>query len=48
MPRTLPIIDLSPWSEGDETTFPGIAAEIGAACRDVGFFMSSATASTET
>ncbi len=38
MPRTLPIIDLSSWREGDETSLARIAAEIGAACRDVGFF----------
>jgi isopenicillin N synthase-like dioxygenase len=38
MPRTLPIIDLSSWSGGDDRTLPRIAAEIGEACRQVGFF----------
>ena len=38
MPRTLPIVDLSSWRERDPTSLAGIAAEAGAACRDVGFF----------
>ena len=38
MPRTLPIVDLSSWREGDEASLTRIAADIGAACRDVGFF----------
>ena len=38
MPRTLPIVDLSSWREGDEASLTRIAAGIGAACRDVGFF----------
>jgi isopenicillin N synthase-like dioxygenase len=38
MPGPLPIVDLSSWREGDEPSLARIAAEIGAACRDVGFF----------
>jgi isopenicillin N synthase-like dioxygenase len=38
MPRTLPILDLSSWREGDRASLSRIAAEVGAACRDVGFF----------
>lgn len=38
MPRALPIVDLSSWREGDEASLREIAAEVGAACRDVGFF----------
>ena len=38
MPRTLPILDLSSWREGDRASLAGIGAEVGAACRDVGFF----------
>jgi isopenicillin N synthase-like dioxygenase len=38
MPRTLPILDLSSWREGDRASLSAIAAEVGAACRDVGFF----------
>ncbi len=38
MPRTLPILDLSSWREGDRASLSTIAAEVGAACRDVGFF----------
>ena len=38
MPRTLPIIDLSSWRESDRASLARIAAEVGAACRDVGFF----------
>jgi isopenicillin N synthase-like dioxygenase len=37
MPDALPIIDLSPL-DGGEAGLATIAAEIGAACRDVGFF----------
>jgi isopenicillin N synthase-like dioxygenase len=38
MPHTLPIVDLSSWRERDPTSWARIAAEAGAACRDVGFF----------
>jgi isopenicillin N synthase-like dioxygenase len=38
MTSALPIIDLSPLANGDETALARIAAEAGAACRDVGFF----------
>jgi isopenicillin N synthase-like dioxygenase len=38
MPRTLPILDLSSWHEGDRASLSRIGAEVGAACRDVGFF----------
>jgi isopenicillin N synthase-like dioxygenase len=38
MPRTLPILDLSSWREGDPASLTRIGAEAGAACRDVGFF----------
>jgi isopenicillin N synthase-like dioxygenase len=38
MPRKLPVVDLSAWREGDEAPLTRIAADIGAACRDVGFF----------
>ena len=38
MPRTLPILDLSSWREGDRASLARIGAEVGAACRDVGFF----------
>jgi isopenicillin N synthase-like dioxygenase len=38
MPRTLPILDLSLWRESDPASLSRIAAEVGAACRDVGFF----------
>jgi isopenicillin N synthase-like dioxygenase len=38
MPRPLPILDLSSWREGDRASLTRIAAEAGAACRDVGFF----------
>ena len=38
MPPTLPILDLSSWREGDQGSFVKIGAEVGAACRDVGFF----------
>lgn len=37
MARTLPIIDLDFWSEG-ERGLKRVAAEVGAACREVGFF----------
>ena len=38
MPNTLPIVDLSPPREGDQASLARIAADVGAACRDVGFF----------
>jgi isopenicillin N synthase-like dioxygenase len=38
MPDGLPIIDLRSSSEGDEASLTRIVAEVGAACRDVGFF----------
>jgi isopenicillin N synthase-like dioxygenase len=38
MPRTLPVLDLSSWREGDRASLTRIGAEAGAACRDVGFF----------
>jgi isopenicillin N synthase-like dioxygenase len=34
----LPIVDLALLREGDKTSLTRIAAEVGAACRDVGFF----------
>jgi isopenicillin N synthase-like dioxygenase len=34
----LPIVDLASSREGDEASLTRIAAEVGAACRDVGFF----------
>jgi isopenicillin N synthase-like dioxygenase len=37
-PDTLPIVDLASSRENDEVSLTRIAAEIGAACRDVGFF----------
>ena len=38
MPDTLPIVDLSSPREGDQASLTRIAADVGAACRDVGFF----------
>jgi isopenicillin N synthase-like dioxygenase len=38
MPDTLPIIDLASSDESDEASLTRIAADVGAACRDVGFF----------
>ncbi len=38
MPRTLPLLDLSSWREGDRASLDRIGTEVGAACRDVGFF----------
>ncbi len=38
MPRALPIIDLSSLREDDCASLTTIGAEVGAACRDVGFF----------
>jgi non-haem dioxygenase in morphine synthesis N-terminal len=38
MQDTLPIIDLGSSGEGDGALPTRIAAEVGAACRDVGFF----------
>jgi isopenicillin N synthase-like dioxygenase len=38
MPDRLPIIDLESSREGVETSLTRIAAQVGAACRDVGFF----------
>lgn len=38
MPDTLPIIDLASSPESDQASSTRIAAEISAACRDVGFF----------
>jgi isopenicillin N synthase-like dioxygenase len=38
MQDTLPIIDLGSSGEGDGASLTRIAAEVGAACRDVGFF----------
>jgi len=38
MPDTLPIIDLASSGEGEADALVRIAAEVGAACRDVGFF----------
>ena len=37
MAQALPIIDLGPLGDGD-AGLARVAAEIGAACRDVGFF----------
>jgi isopenicillin N synthase-like dioxygenase len=37
-PDTLPIVDLASLRESDEASPTRIAAEIGTACRDVGFF----------
>jgi isopenicillin N synthase-like dioxygenase len=38
MSDTLPIIDLGSSGEGDRASLARIAEEVGAACRDVGFF----------
>ena len=38
MQDTLPIIDLGPSGQGEGASLTRIAAEVGAACRDVGFF----------
>jgi isopenicillin N synthase-like dioxygenase len=38
MARALPIVDLSASDEGGRTALDKVAAEIGAACRNVGFF----------
>ena len=38
MPNALPIVDLASSDESDEASLTRIAAEIGAACREVGFF----------
>ena len=38
MPNALPIVDLSSPREGDQASLTRIAADVGAACRDVGFF----------
>src|SRR5271154_3918224 len=38
MPRRLPILDLSSWRDDDRALLTRIAAQAGAACRDVGFF----------
>ncbi len=38
MPDALPIVDLSSPREGDQAPLTRIAADVGAACRDVGFF----------
>jgi isopenicillin N synthase-like dioxygenase len=38
MPDTLPIVDLASSGESDEASLTRIAADVGAACRDVGFF----------
>ena len=38
MPDSLPIIDLESLGESDSHSLSRIAAEVGAACRDVGFF----------
>ena len=35
---TLPIVDLTSLGEDDGASLTRIAAEVGAACRDVGFF----------
>jgi isopenicillin N synthase-like dioxygenase len=37
-PNTLPIVDLAPLGEDDGASLTRIAAELGAVCRDVGFF----------
>jgi isopenicillin N synthase-like dioxygenase len=38
MPDTLPIIDLTSLSESNRASLTRMAADVGAACRDVGFF----------
>jgi isopenicillin N synthase-like dioxygenase len=38
MQDTLPIIDLASLGEGEGASLARIAAEVGAACREVGFF----------
>ena len=38
MPDTLPIVDLTSLGESDGPSLSQIAADVGAACRDVGFF----------
>jgi isopenicillin N synthase-like dioxygenase len=41
MTQRLPVIDVSPLLAGDDTARAAVAAEIGAACRDLGFFYAS-------
>jgi hypothetical protein len=38
MTKSLPIIYLSSWADGDDRALADVSARIGAACRDVGFF----------
>lgn len=38
MNQTIPLIDIAPLVEGDAVGLRAVAAEIGRACRDVGFF----------
>ena len=41
MAQLLPVIDVSPLLSGEEAARRSVAAEIGAACRDLGFFYAS-------
>jgi isopenicillin N synthase-like dioxygenase len=37
MPSSVPVIDLTPWSGGDEAGCAAVAAEVDAALQNVGF-----------
>src|SRR3954449_1329480 len=39
MPSSVPVIDLRPWFSGDGQARAGVAAEVDAALRSVGFFL---------
>ena len=39
MPASVPIIDLAPWFGSDEPARAGVAAQVDAALRSVGFFL---------
>src|SRR5260370_40017652 len=41
MQSSVPLIDLTPWLSGDEAARAGVAAEVDAALRSVGFFLIS-------
>src|SRR6266702_8088078 len=41
MPSSVPVIDLTPWFSGDHTARAGVAAEVDAALRSIGFFLIS-------
>ena len=41
MSSSVPVIDLAPWFGGDGRARAGVAAEVDAALRSVGFFLIS-------